>query len=165
MSWDEVREALRIENERLWLLIGVCVALVGTIQAVERSVDGAWPHQLRPSQGATRGRGGPTGWTAVALLLLPGILLGVLNLTVMLWRDVEPTDAHRLGGFFVAFAWVVFVLVSVDLFRVGRFMRSVGVVGPAAILLLLIAGDTLLLIALVDILPSIKTVRDALPIA
>ena len=164
MSWDEVREALRFEDGRLWLLIALCLALVGTIQAVERSVEGAWPHQLRPAQGAPRARGVRSVWASVALLLLPGMLLGILNLTVLLWREVPSTDAMRLGGGFVALGWLIFVLVSVDLFRFGRYMGTVGPVGPAAMLAVLLVGDALLLIALLDVLPSLETVRDALPV-
>ena len=164
MAWDGVREALRVENGRLWLLIGVCVALVATIQAVERSTEGAWPHQLRPARVAVRARGGRGVWASVALLLLPGMLLGILNLTVLLWREVPSTDTQVLGGGFVALAWLIFVLVSVDLFRFGRYMGEVGPVGPAAMLAVVLVGDALLLIALLDVLPPLETVREALPI-
>lgn len=165
MSWDEARELLRIDDGRLWLLVLLGVALVFTIQAVEGSVEGVWPHQRRAARLAPRARAVHGVWAYVALLLLPGMLLGVLNLAVLLWRDVPRTDSHVLGGFFVALAWLIFVSVSVDFMRFGRFMGQVGRVGPIAMMAVLLVGDVLLLIALLEILPSLETVRDALPFA
>ena len=164
MNWDDIRDALRFDDGRLWLLIGLCVALVFTIQAVEASVEGAWPHQRRPAlraPAAPRVRG---VWAFVALLLLPGLLLGVLNLAVLIWRDLPETDTQVLGSLFVGLAWLLFLLVSVNFLRFGRYMSDVGPVGPAALGLVLLVGDTLLLIALLDVLPSMDTVRDALPL-
>ena len=106
MSWDEARELLRIDDGRLWLLVGLCVVLVFTIQAVEASVEGAWPHLRRPARLAPGARAVHGVWAYVALLLLPGLLLGVLNLAVLLWRDDAYTEAHLLGGFFVGLAWL-----------------------------------------------------------
>ena len=162
---DELREALRVQNERLWLLVGLCVALVLTIQAVEASVEWVWPHQRRFARRTGRARAVQGVWALVALLLLPGLLLAVLNLAVLLWRGVDYTETQRLGSFFVGLAWAVFVLVSIDLFRFGRYMAEVGPVGPAALTVVLLVGDVLLLIALLEVLPSLETVRDALPLA
>lgn len=164
MSWDEVREGLRLDDGRLWLLIGLCVALVGTLQVVERSVEGAWPHQHRPARGAPRSWGVRGIWGSVALLLLPGMLLGILNLTVLLWREEDWTDTHLLGGAFVALVWLVFVAVTIDLPPIGRVFAGIGSIAPVAVLAVLLVGDVLLLIALLDVLPSMETVRDALPI-
>lgn len=163
MTWDDLNEALHIDDVRLWALVAVGVALVVTLQAVERAVEGAWPHQLRPARVAPRARAVQGIWVPVALLLLPGMLLGLLNLTVLLWRDVATTDTQRLGGVLVALVWIIFVLVSANLFRFGRYMGDIGPVGPAALLAILVVGDLLLLIALLDVLPSMATVRDALP--
>ena len=164
MSWDEARELLRIDDGRLWLLVGLCVVLVFTIQAVEASVEGAWPHLRRPARLAPGARAVHGVWAYVALLLLPGLLLGVLNLAVLLWRDDAYTEAHLLGGFFVGLAWLLFVAVSVNFLRLGRYMGQVGPVGPAAMITVLLVGDLLLLIALLDVLPPLAEVRDALPL-
>lgn len=164
MSWDEARDLLRIDDGRLWLLVGVCLALVFTIQAVEGSVEGVWPHQRRAARFAPGARAVHGVWSYVALLLLPGMLLGVLNLAVLLWRELDASETQLLGGFFVALAWLIFVAVSVDVFRFGRFMGQVGPVGPAAMMAVLVVGDLLLLIALLDAVPSLDAVRDALPL-
>ena len=47
MSLDEIRKVLRLDDSRVWLLIGLCVALVFTIQSVETATEGTWPHQRR----------------------------------------------------------------------------------------------------------------------
>jgi hypothetical protein len=41
VSLDEIRELLTFGDSRIWLLIGLCVALVFTIQAVETATEGA----------------------------------------------------------------------------------------------------------------------------
>ncbi len=164
MAWDEARDLLRLDDGRLWLLIALCVALVFTIQSVEGSVEGVWPHQRRP---ARRGPGGRTAqgiWASVALLLLPGMLLGVLNLAVLLWRELPYGRTLLLGGLFVALAWLLFVAVSANFLGLGRYMGQVGPVGPAAMLAVLLVGDLLLLIALLDVVPSLGEIRDALPL-
>ena len=164
MSWDEARDLLRIDDRRLWLLVALCAALIFTIQAVEGSVEGVWPHQRRPARLAPGARAVQRVWSLVALLLLPGMLLAVLNLAVLLWRDLPHTDTQILGGFFVILAWLLFVGVSVDFLGLGRYMGQVGPVGPVAMMALLLVGDVLLLIALLDVLPPLATVRDALPV-
>ena len=163
MTWNEARDLLRLEDRRLWLLVIVCVALELTVQAVEGSVEGAWPHQRRPARLAPGARAVHGVWSYVALLLLPGMLLAVLNLAVLLWRDLPHTNTQVLGGLFVGLAWLLFVAVSADFLRFGRYMGQVGPVGPAAMMAVLVVGDALLLIALLDVLPSLETVRDALP--
>jgi len=163
LGGDEVRGLLRVADSRLWLLIGVCVALVFTIQAVEGSVDGVWPHQRRAARMAPGARAVAGVWSYVALLLLPGMLLGVLNLAILLWLQIPHTNAQLLGGVFVGVAWLIFVGVSVNAGGLGRYMGQVGPVGPAALLGVLLVGDALLLLSLLEILPSFEEIRQALP--
>ena len=161
---DRIAEILRVRDARFWLLIAMCVALVYTIQAVEGAVDGVWPHQKRPARMSTGARAVLGAWSWVALLLLPGLLLAVLNLALLIWQGLPQTQTMLLGGLFVGVAWLVFVLVSTDTFGLGRFMGQVGPVGPAALMGMLIVGDVLLLIALLDVMPGLQAVRDALPV-
>jgi hypothetical protein len=163
LSFDGVQEFVRAGDSRLWLLIGICVALVFTIQAVEGSVDGVWPHLRRPARMAPGARAVAGVWSYVALLLLPGMLLAALNVAVLLWRQMPHTNAQLLGGIFVGVAWLIFVGVSVNVFGFGRYMSQVGPVGPAAMLGVLIVGDVLLLISLLELLPSLDALRQALP--
>jgi hypothetical protein len=157
-----MRDFLHTDNRQLWLLIGLCVATVFTIEAVEEAVEGVWPNQRRPAQMAPRGRAVHAVWGFVALLVLPGMLLAIGNLAVLLWQDLEHTDAQLLGSFFVGLGWLIFVLVSVDLFRLGRYMSELGLVGPATLILMLLVGDALLLVSFLDIVPSAETIRDAI---
>ena len=68
MSLDEIRRVLRLDDPRVWLLIGLCVALVFTIQSVETATEGAWPHQRRPSRIAPQARLCPSVRVACELL-------------------------------------------------------------------------------------------------
>ena len=38
MSFEQIREVLRLDDSRVWLLIALCVALVFTIQSVETAI-------------------------------------------------------------------------------------------------------------------------------
>jgi hypothetical protein len=160
---DRIGEVLRVADGRFWLLVALCVALVYTIQAVEAAVDGYWPHQRRPARRTPGARAVGGAWSWVALLLLPGLLLAVLNLAILVWRELPHGQLHLLGGFFVGLPWLLFVLVSTDAFGLRRYMGQVGPAGPAALMGMLVVGDLLLLIALLDILPTLDALREALP--
>jgi hypothetical protein len=68
-----------------------------------------------------------------------------------------------LGGFLVGLIWVIFVGASANVFGMGRLLRQGGVAGPLALLVLVVAGDVLLLAALLSILPDVQTIRNAIP--
>ena len=163
MSLEQIRDVLRLDDSRVWLLIGLCVALVFTIQSVETATEGAWPHQRRPSRIAPQARSAQGAWGAVALLLLPGIVLGILNVAVLLWRNLPDTQSQLLGGFLVGLIWLIFVGASVNFLGMGRLLRQGGPAGPLALLVLVIAGDVLLLAGLLEILPDIEVIRTAIP--
>ncbi|MCC7023002.1 MAG: hypothetical protein IT338_09250 [Thermomicrobiales bacterium] len=163
MSLDEVRNVLRLDDSRVWILIGLCVALVFTIQSVETATEGSWPHQRRPSRMAPQARSAQGAWGAVALLLLPGILLGILNVAVLLWRDLPHSQSQLLGGFLVGLIWLIFVGASVNFLGMGRLLRQGGPAGPLALLVLVIAGDILLLAGLLAIMPDVDAIRNAIP--
>ncbi len=160
---DDLRAFLRFDNSTLWILIGLCVATVFTLQAVEESVEGAWPHARRPARMPARSPGFGGAWSLVALLVLPGLLLGILNVVVLIWQDLERTDLQVLGSIFVGLGWVLFMAASRDRIPIRRFVGNLGTVGPVALVLVLVLGDVLLTIALFDVLPSMDEVRDALP--
>jgi hypothetical protein len=163
VSLEELRAVLRLDDSRVWLLIGLCVALVFTIQSVETATEGAWPHQRRPSRIAPQARAAQGAWGAVALLLLPGIVLGILNVAVLLWRSLPHTQAQLLGGLLVGLIWVIFVGASVNFLGMGRLLRQGGPAGPLALLVLVVAGDVLLLAGLLTVVPDIEIVRNAIP--
>jgi hypothetical protein len=161
----ELPEFLHTNNRLLWLLIGVCLAMVFTLEAVEAAVEGAWPHQRRPTRMLPRERSAHAIWGYVALLVLPGALLEILNLGVLVWRKLEHTQTQVLGSIFVGAGWLVFLLASTDRLPVRRYLASVGPVAPIALFGVLLVGDTLLLVAFLDIRPTVGEVRDALPLA
>ena len=163
VSFEEIRDVLRLDDSRVWLLIGLCVALVFTIQSVETATEGAWPHQRRPARMARQARSAQGAWGAVALLLLPGIVLGILNVAVLLWRNLPHEQTQLLGGFLVGLIWVIFVGASVNFLGMGRLLRQGGPAGPLALLVLVVAGDLLLLAGLLDVLPDTDVIRSAIP--
>ena len=156
-------EFLQTDNRQLWLLIGVCLAMVFTIEAVEEAVEGAWPHQRRPTRMAMTERRAHPLWGIVALLVLPGALLTVLNLAVIAWRELPRTDTLVLGGILLGVGWAVFLLSSIDRLRLRRALQAAGPAAPLVLAVILIAADLLLLIAFLDIRPSVESVREALP--
>jgi hypothetical protein len=152
-------------HDRLfWLLIGACLAMVLTIEAVETAVEGAWPHQRRPTRMLPRERSAHAVWGSVALLVLAGALLTILNLGVLVWRNLDHTETQVLGSIFVGIGWATFLLASSDRLPVRRYLATVGPIAPIALLGILVFGDLLLLIAFLDVRPSVDEVRDALPV-
>lgn len=145
-----------------WLLIALVVALLLTIQSVETAVDGAWPHQRRPSSFLPRARTVQAGWAAVAILLIPGILLAIGNVAVTIWQDTPGTDAQSLGGWLLGLSWLVFLLGSLNLLGFTRLLNVIGISGTLVLVLVLLVADILLLSAFLDILPDWDTVRDGL---
>jgi len=159
-----MRDLLNLDNQQLWLLIGLCVATVLTLERVEQAVEGAWPHQRRAARPGPRAGAGQAVWGLVALLVLPGLILAILNVAALMEWGRERTDALVLGGALLALGWAVFLLASLDRLPVRRFLATLGAVGPLTLILLLVAGDALLTVALFDALPPWDEVRGALPV-
>ena len=145
-----------IADPRLYLLIGVAVLLIFTIESIESYVDGAWP-QLRHDAPAFRAQAiGRSLWVTVAFLLLPGIVLALGNLGLLVWKGLPQNSTQIFGAFFLGVGWLVFTLTSINLIGLGRYMRKVGPAAPLALLVCLLVGDLLLLAALLDLLPTIR---------
>ncbi len=161
---NQVRDLVDLNDNRIWILVGLCVVTVFTVQAVESTIDGTWPHQRRAAGMVPRARLSHGSWGIVALLVLAGMVLAILNLTIMLWRDEATTDLHRFGIILVAAGWIAFLFANADRLPFRRYVSGFGLVAPTAVGVLLIAGDILLLIAFLAILPSWDTVRDAIPL-
>lgn len=164
MSLDELREVLELADSRLWVLLALCIALVFTIQSVETATEGAWPHQRRPARMAPQARAASSAWSVVSLLLLPGLLLAILNLAVVIWLSLPLSQAQLLGSVLVAVCWLIFIAASGNLLGMGSLIRQGGAAGPLALIVVLIAGDLLLLAGLLLIVPDVDTIRRALPV-
>ncbi|HYH11686.1 MAG TPA: hypothetical protein VD789_04950 [Thermomicrobiales bacterium] len=145
-----------------WLLIGLFVALLFTIQSVETAVEGAWPHQRRPSNFLPRARAVQTGWAVVALLIIPGGLLAIGNVAVAMWQGAGRTDAQVLGGWLLGLSWVVFLLGSLNLFGFTRLLNVIGIAGTIVLVLVLLVADILLLSSFMDILPEWDVVEEGI---
>ena len=92
-----------------------------TLEAVEEAVEGAWPHQRRRGGMGVGERHAQPVWALVALLVLPGALLVMLNLAVMAWKQLSKTDTLVLGAVLLGAGWALFLLNGVDRLRVRRF--------------------------------------------
>jgi uncharacterized BrkB/YihY/UPF0761 family membrane protein len=164
MNLDEVKDRLHTDNHQLWLLIGLCLAVLATMEAVQEAVEGAWPHQRRVSRMDVGERRAHPVWALVALMILPAAILAVFNVGMMVWKDVPRTDEMTTGGALLGIGWVLFLLASVDALRMRRLIARAGPVFPIALVVVLAAAIALLLSAFLDVRPSMDTVKDALPI-
>lgn len=139
---------------RLWLLIGLSIAMLFTIEAIEDFTDGAWPQMRRPSGYFEAVGSSRTLWMAVAMLVLPGLVLTILNLAVLVWKDLPYGNTLVLGTIFIIVGWLLFLATTIDLGGIGLFLERSGAVAPLALVVVLIAGDLLLLIAFIQIFPN-----------
>ena len=156
---DDLRNTLNTDDRQLWLLIGLCVAFLLTMEAVE----GAWPHERRTRRMQIGQQRGQPFWALVALLVLPGALLAILNVAMVVWKDVPRTDAMLTGGLLLGIGWVLFVLGSVDRLRLRAFLTQGGPALPLVLTAVLLIACALLLSSFWDIRPSVDTIREALP--
>lgn len=145
-----------LQDVRFWLLVGVAILLIFTIEAVEQYVDGVWPQLRHPAPAFRSQAVGRSLWSLVAFLLLPGIMLALLNLALLVWRGLPQSNTQVLGAFFLSIGWLIFALTSIDLAGIGRYMRQVGVAAPLALIVCLLVGDLLLLAALLDLVPLVR---------
>jgi hypothetical protein len=162
-SFDDLRGRLNTDDHQLWAFIGLCAAVIVTLEAVEEAVEGAWPHQRRLSAMETGERQAHQAWALAAILVLPGALLALGNVGMMLWQDAARTEEMNTGFILLAIGWVLFILVSIDRLRLRPLISRAGPVVPLAVSLILLAAIALLLSAFWEIKPTVDMVRDAIP--
>lgn len=160
----DLPESLNTDNHLLWLLVGVCAAMVLTLEAVQAAVEGAWPHQRRPSRLLPHERTAQAIWGLVAVLIIVGGLQTIANLGILLWQDEKHGDALVLGSILLGVAWVVFLLMSIEHFGVRQYLSTIGPTAPLAVVAVLAASILLLTLSLLEIMPSADTFRDDLPL-
>lgn len=160
-QWDQI--PLGPFDSRLWwLLIGLCLALLFTVQAIETAVEGAWPHQRRSSRVVPRTRWVQRSWGLIGLFVVVGALLAIGIVAVHLWLAPQSPDQQVLGGILVGVGWALFLLFSLNALGLGRLMGNLGIIGPIAILVILVVGDILLLTTFIEVVPEWPVVRDAI---
>jgi hypothetical protein len=126
---------------------------------VEAYLTGPWPHQRRGGDrsSGSLALGHRSAWLAVAILLLPGLLLAVVNAVVRFYRRLPtgyaglPVDGlHLMGLALVLLTWAVFVVGSANVLHIGQYLRRVGLITPAALLVCVVLGNVMLLLALIE---------------
>lgn len=160
----DLPNSFNTDNHLLWVLIGVSIAMVLTLDAVQSAVDGAWPHQNRPSRLLPHERTAQSIWGLVALLVIAGGLLLLTNLGILLWQNERRSESLVLGSVLLAVAWVIFLLMSTEALGIRRYLSSIGPAAPAAVSVVLVASIVLLVLSLLDIVPPWQEFKDALPI-
>lgn len=159
-SLDDLRNKLSLDNHTLWLFIGVAVAALFTVQAIESAIETAWPHERRPSGVVPGARRAQPIWGIVGLLVLPGAILALANLGAILWNDANSTRTMTIGGVLLAVGWVVFMLASLNWLGVRNALRETGAIGPIALAIVLLVADLMLLSAFIDVAPTLKELMD-----
>ena len=91
-----------------------------TIEAIEDFTDGAWPQMRRPSGYFEAVGSSRTLWMAVAMLVLPGLVLTILNLAVLVWKDLPYGNTLVLGTIFIIVGWLLFLATTIDLGGLGQ---------------------------------------------
>ena len=157
-------DSLNTDNHLLWVLIGVCIAMVLTLDAVQSAVEGAWPHQYRPSRLLPHERTAQSVWGVVAVLIIAGGLLLITDLGILLWQDEDYGDGLVLGSILLGVGWVIFLLTSIESLGLRRYLSSIGPSAPLAVMVVLIAAIVLLILTLLDIVPPWEEFKDALPV-
>lgn len=137
-----------------WLLIGLIIGLLFTLQGLETAVEGAWPHQRRDNEYVPGARGVKPAWAFAAILIIPGALALIGTVIVMIWQDIAAPDGVTLGGWLLAFGWALFLIFGLNLFGLGRLLGTLGMIGPLAIGFVLLIADALLIVTLLDIMPE-----------
>jgi hypothetical protein len=143
-----------------WVLIGVVIALLFTLQALETAVEGTWPHQRRDNEYVPGARGVKASWGFAAILIVPGALAMMGILIVMIWQDIATPDGINLGGWLLGLGWLMFLIFGLNLFGLGRLLGTLGMIGPLAIGFVLLVADALLIVTFLDVLPEWSIVVD-----
>lgn len=146
---DPILELAR--NPQLWGILVLFLIFVLSIEAVEGYLNGPWPHQRRGDERFNPlAIGSRSAWMAVAILLMPGLLLAVVNAVIRFYRNIPYDALHWVGWGLVMLAWIVFVAGSANIMHFGQYLRRVGIITPAALLICLLLGDLMLLLSLLD---------------
>jgi hypothetical protein len=143
---------------QVWAILILFAIFIISIERVEGYLSGPWPHQRRGDDRFNPAAlGSRSAWLAVAILLLPGLLLAVVNAVVRFYRGLPagalglPADSLTwLGLGLVLLSWAVFVAGSSNVLHFGQYLRRIGLITPAALLVCLLLGDVMLLLSLME---------------
>ncbi|MCS7051605.1 MAG: hypothetical protein NZL87_08335 [Thermomicrobium sp.] len=147
---------------RLWLLVVVSALLLVTIELTEDYLERGWPRVRRPVDGWASSEGVRLSWTAVGILVFPGIVLLLLNLAVLLWRDLGWSPVFVLGLLLTGLGWAGYLLLVSQIGGVDEYFEGIGATLPLALVAVLLVGDLLLLVAFLSVLPDVA-LRGLLP--
>lgn len=146
----------------VWLLILVSALLLVTIELTEDYLERGWPRVHRPANGWVSSEGVRVLWMVVGGLVFPGIVLLLVNLALLVWRDSPVSPIFVLGAALVGLGWVVYLVLIGQIGGLEEYLRSIGATFPLALSAVLLLANLLLLIALLSALPDVS-LRAVLP--
>ncbi len=144
---------------RHWLLIFVSAMLLVTIELTEDYLERSWPRVRRPADGWAASEGVRQLWAVVGVLVFPGIILLLLNLAVLIWRDLPLAPVLVLGALVLGFGWAGYLLLISQVGGLDDYLEGIGVTLPLALIAMLLVGDLLLLIAFFSSVPDVSLRR------
>jgi hypothetical protein len=139
---------------RTWLFIGLCIAMLYTVELIQRSVRGA--------RSPVHGRAGETPavretralWVILSIMLLPGLLLTFMNMAISVAQGLPYAPEQISGMLFVLVGWLLALIMMTNVAGLSRFLESAGAVPPLMLIAILGLGDLLLLVSLIETLPA-----------
>lgn len=146
----------------IWLLILVSALLLVTIELTEDYLDRGWPRLHRPANGWVSSEGLRAFWMIVGGLVFPGIVLLLLNLALLAWRNLSASPVLVLGAVLIGIGWLVYLVLVSQIGGLEEYFQSLGLTFPLAVSAIVLLADLLLLIAFLSAMPDVS-LRQLLP--
>jgi len=147
---------------RIWLLVLVSALLLVTIELTEDFLERSWPRLHRPANGWVSSDGLRMLWMLVGALVFPGIVLLLLNLALLAWRDLSASPVLVLGAVLISVGWLAYLMLVSQIGGLEGYFQTVGATFPLALAAVVLIADLLLLMAFFSALPDVSF-RQLLP--
>jgi len=144
------------------LLVLISALLIVTIELTEDFLERGWPRLHRPADGWASSEGLRLLWMVVGGLVFPGIVLLLLNLALLVWRDTSASPVLILGAILIAIGWSVYLILVSQIGGLEEYFQNLGTTFPLAVSAIVLLADLLLLIAFLSAMPDVS-LRQLLP--
>lgn len=141
---------------RVWLLVLISALLLVTIELTEDFLERVSPRLHRPAAGWASSEGLRLLWMVVGSLVFPGIVLLLLNLALLAWRDLSASPVLVLGAVLIAIGWLVYLVLVSQIGGLEEYFQSLGFTFPLAVSAIVLLADLLLLIAFLSAMPDVS---------
>lgn len=144
------------------MLVLISALLIVTIELTEDFLERGWPRLHRPVDGWASSEGLRLLWMVVGGLVFPGIVLLLLNLALLVWRDTSASPVLILGAILIAIGWSVYLILVSQIGGLEEYFQNLGTTFPLAVSAIVLLADLLLLIAFLSAMPDVS-LRQLLP--